>query len=81
MATRIRLFAAFGALVTAVILVLQSDPLSVPGPGRVDLRSTAAPGPAATTTIKWPVVDTVDASTRPTPSSSTSTATARPSTG
>ncbi len=60
MATRIRLFAAFGALVTAVILVLQSGPLSVPGPGRVDLRSTAAPLPTATTTIKWPVVDTID---------------------
>ena len=60
MATRIRLLAAFGALVAAVILVLQSGPLNVPGPGPVDLRSTAAPWPAATTTIKWPVVDTVD---------------------
>ena len=60
MGTRIRLFAAFGALVTAVILVVQSGPLTAAGPARVELRSTAAPFPLATTTIKWPVVDTVD---------------------
>jgi hypothetical protein len=60
MATRIRLFAAFGALVTAVILVMQSGPLTVPAPDPVQLRSTAAPLPMATTTIKWPVVETVD---------------------
>ena len=62
MATRIRLIAAFGALVTAVILVLQSGPLNVPSPGQIDLRSTFAPFPAATTTIKWPVIETVDPS-------------------
>ncbi len=60
MAKKIRLFAAFGALVTAVILVMQSGPLTVPAPGQVDLRSTALPLPMATTTIKWPVIDTVD---------------------
>ncbi len=60
MATRIRLFAAFGALVAAVILVMQSGPLTVPTPDPVQLRSTAAPFPMATTTIKWPVVETVD---------------------
>ena len=60
MATRIRLFAAFGALVTAVILVMQSGPLTVPAPDPVQLRSTAAPLPMATTTIKWPVIETVD---------------------
>ena len=54
MATRIRLFAAFGALVTAVILVLQSGPLSVPGPGRVPASTCALPGDD---TIKWPVVE------------------------
>jgi hypothetical protein len=32
----------------------------VPAPGPVELRSTAAPLPMATTTIKWPVIDTVD---------------------
>jgi hypothetical protein len=62
MAARIRLVAAFGALVTAVILVIQSGPLTVPSPGPVDLRSTAVPFPAATTTIKWPVIETVDPS-------------------
>ena len=60
MATRIRLFAAFGALVAAVILVMQSGPLMVPTPDPVQLRSIAAPLPMATTTIKWPVVETVD---------------------
>ena len=61
MAARIRLFAAFCALVTAVILVVQSGPLTVTA-RPVDLRSTAAPWPAApaTTTIKWPVVATTD---------------------
>ena len=59
MATRIRLFAAFGALVTAVILVMQSGPLTRAGRRiRLQLRSTAAPLPMATTTIKWPVVET-----------------------
>ena len=52
MGTRIRLFAAFGALVTAVILVMQSGPLTVPAADPVQLRSTAAPLPIATTTIK-----------------------------
>jgi len=61
MATKIRLLAAFGALVTAVIMVIQSGPLT-PSLERVELRSTAAPFPLATTTIKWPVVETVDPS-------------------
>ena len=62
MGARIRLFAAFIALVTAVILVVQSAPLTVTA-RPVDLRSTAAPwpqAPEATTTIKWPVVETTD---------------------
>jgi hypothetical protein len=61
MATKIRLLAAFGALATAVIMVVQSGPLT-PSFERVELRSTAAPFPLATTTIKWPVVETVDPS-------------------
>ena len=60
MATRIRQLAAFGALVTAMILVMQNGLLHVPAPGPVELRSTAAPWPEATTTIKWPVIETVD---------------------
>ncbi len=62
MVVGIRLFAAFVALVTAVILTLQSGPLTVPA-RPVDLRSTAAPFPLApepSTTIKWPVIDTTD---------------------
>ena len=43
---RIRLFAASGALVTAVILVMQSGPLPCRR-GPVELRSTAAPWPQA----------------------------------
>ena len=60
MAGKVRLAAAFGALLTAVILVVQSAPANVAGNGPVELRSTAAPMPQATTTIKWPVVDLVD---------------------
>jgi hypothetical protein len=60
MAGKVRLAAAFGALLTAVILVVQSGPANTVGSGPVELRSTAAPMPQATTTIKWPVVDLVD---------------------
>jgi hypothetical protein len=60
MAGKIRLLAAFGALLTAVIVVVQSGPATMAGGGPVDLRSTAAPWPEVTTTIKWPVVETVD---------------------
>jgi len=60
MAARIRLFAAFGALVAAVILVIQTGSPTVTRSAPVDLRSTAAPLPVATTTIKSPVIATVD---------------------
>jgi hypothetical protein len=60
MAGKVRLLAAFGALLTAVVLVVQSGPAPMSGGGDVDLRSTAAPWPEVTTTIKWPVVETVD---------------------
>jgi hypothetical protein len=43
-----------------VILVLQGGPLTVQTPDPVQLRSTSAPLPMATTTIKWPVIETVD---------------------
>ncbi|MCW2689751.1 MAG: hypothetical protein JWR37_4641 [Mycobacterium sp.] len=43
MATKMRLIAAFCALVTAVIVVWQSAPPPVTGSRAVDLRSTAAP--------------------------------------
>jgi hypothetical protein len=60
MAGKVRLFAAFGALLTAVVLVVHSGPANMAGGGGVELRSTAAPWPEVTTTIKWPVVETVD---------------------
>jgi hypothetical protein len=60
MTTRIRWLAAFGALVTAVILVMQSGPLTVSAPDQVQLRSTFAPLPIATTTIEWPVIELTD---------------------
>jgi hypothetical protein len=60
MAGKVRLAAAFGALLTAVILVVQSGPGTMAGREAVELRSTAAPMPQVSTTIKWPVVDLVD---------------------
>jgi hypothetical protein len=56
MATKMRLIAAFCALVTAVIVVWQSDPPVVAG-GGVQLRSTAAPMSDVSTTIKSPIID------------------------
>jgi hypothetical protein len=57
MATKVRLIAALCALVTAVIVVLQSaPPAGVRGDG-VQLRYTAAPMSEPSTTIKWPVID------------------------
>lgn len=62
MATRLRLLAVICALVTAVVVVWQSSPGSLGVTRGVQLRSTAAPMDAPTTTIKWPVVATTDPS-------------------
>jgi hypothetical protein len=60
MAAKLRVVAAIGALVAAVLVVFQSSPVGTP---------IGAPGPRVTTswavdnvstTIKWPVVETVD---------------------
>lgn len=59
MLTKLRLLAALGALLTAVVLVLQSAPPAVTPGGRVDLRSTAAPMEPATT-MKSPIIATVN---------------------
>lgn len=62
MVTRLRLIAGLGAVLTAVVVVLQSAPAAhVAGPA-VDLRSTGAPLIEATTTLKWPVLETTDPS-------------------
>jgi hypothetical protein len=60
MAARFRLLSAMCALVAAVIAVWQANPVTVPDPAAVQLRSTSAPLSAASSTIKYPVIATVD---------------------
>ena len=55
-----RVFAATCALLAAVVVVCQTDPLTTPQGGSVELRSTSAPMTGASTSIKWPVIQTVD---------------------
>src|SRR3954463_7628085 len=57
---RMRLLAATCALVAAVIVVWQANPLGVSGAGAVELRSTSAPMTGVSSSIKWPVIQTVD---------------------
>ncbi|MFY9763550.1 MAG: DUF3558 domain-containing protein [Mycobacterium sp.] len=59
MVTKLRLFAALGALVTAVVVVWQSAPPVGVGVPNVQLRSTAAPMDPPTT-MKSPIVATTD---------------------
>lgn len=61
MLARMRVAAALGALVMAVIVVWQSTPPAVTGAATVQLRSTAAPL-APATTMKSPIVATTDPS-------------------
>jgi hypothetical protein len=60
MAAKLRLLSAACALVAAVIVVWQTNPLAAPGSARVDLRSTSAPMSNVSTSIKWPVIETVN---------------------
>jgi hypothetical protein len=60
MAARLRLLSAMCALVAAVIVVWQTHPLTESDAGSVQLRSTSAPLSGASTTIKYPVIATVD---------------------
>ena len=60
MVAKLRVLSALCALVAAVIVVWQTNPADPAAPGSVELRSTAAPLSDVSTTIKWPVVDTVD---------------------
>jgi hypothetical protein len=64
MATKVRLIAALCALVTAVIVVVQTSPgLAGTRGDAVQLRYTAAPmSSEPSTTIKWPVIDFTDPS-------------------
>ncbi|HZC93922.1 MAG TPA: DUF3558 domain-containing protein [Mycobacterium sp.] len=61
MVTKLRLFAALGALVTAVVMVWQSAPPVNVGVPNVQLRSTAAPMEPPTT-MKSPIVATTNPS-------------------
>lgn len=60
MTAKLRVLSALCALVAAVIVVWQTNPAGPAAGGRVELRSTAAPLSDVSTTIKWPIVDTVD---------------------
>jgi hypothetical protein len=61
MVTKLRLFAALGALVTALVVASQSAPPAIVGTSNVQLRSTAAPMDPPTT-MKSPIVATTDPS-------------------
>lgn len=60
MPTKVRLVAAFGALLIAVVVVCQGAPPGATGTGTVQLRSTAVPI-STETTMKSPIVSTVNA--------------------
>jgi hypothetical protein len=61
MVAKLRLLAALGALVTALVVVWQSAPPATVGTPKVELRSTAAPLDPPTT-MKSPIVATTDPS-------------------
>src|ERR1700682_1725068 len=60
MATKLRVLSALCALVGTVIVVWQTNPAGPVATGSVELRSTAAPLSDVATTIKWPVIETVN---------------------
>ena len=60
MVAKLRVLSALCALAAAVIVVWQTNPAGPTAPGSVELRSTAAPLSDVSTTIKWPVIETVN---------------------
>lgn len=60
MAAKLRVLSALCALVVAVIVVWQTNPAGPAAGGGVELRSTTAPLSDVATTIKWPVIETVN---------------------
>jgi uncharacterized protein Usg len=62
MAATVRLLSALCALVAAVIMVWQTDPVTGSGSGTLRLEATDLPMTNVSTTIKWPVVETTDPS-------------------
>jgi hypothetical protein len=60
MAAKLRVLSALCALVAAVIVVWQTNPAGPTAARNIELRSTAAPLSDVSTTIKWPVINTVN---------------------
>ena len=60
MVAKLRVLSALCALVAAVIVVWQTAPTGPAAGASVELRSTAAPLSDVSTTIKWPVIETVN---------------------
>ena len=60
MVGKMRLLSAMCALVAAVVVVWQANPVTVPDAGSVELRSTSAPMTGVSSSIKWPVIETTD---------------------
>ena len=57
---KMRVLSAMCALLAAVIVVWQANPITAQDTGSVELRSTSAPLSGVSSSIKWPVVETVD---------------------
>lgn len=57
---KMRLLSAMCALIVAIAVVWQTNPINAADAGSVELRSTSAPITGVSSSIKWPVVETVD---------------------
>ena len=60
MVGKMRLLSALGAVLAAVVVVWQANPVVGPNVGPVELRSTAQPMTDVSTSIKFPVIATTD---------------------
>ena len=60
MTAKLRLLSAMCALIAAVAVVWQTEPVAADNADGVDLRSTSIPLTGASSSIKWPVIETVD---------------------
>jgi hypothetical protein len=60
MTAKLRLLSALCALIAAVAVVWQTEPTAADNASGVDLRSTSMPLTGASSSIKWPVIETVD---------------------
>jgi hypothetical protein len=60
MVGKMRLLSALCALVAAVVVVWQANPIAGPKTGLVDLRATSEPITAVSSSIKFPVIATTD---------------------